>query len=556
MSIKSMHKNLSESSELSSILESAKDFIFKQWRTILYTTFAVLTISFCTLLYLPSKYTAISSILMDESRADLFQKQAASQDPGAQSSYIESQLEVITSKNVAKTILSNLSESTKKMMFGDSKGAIRYDAGDQIAAIQSAITARRSGLTYVINVSGTAADPVAAAELANIAVQSYLEEEVRSKFMTARNAYEWLQGRLADLREKMLSADKEVEDYKRGQTDLNRLRLLESSAKSYRDLFENFQTRLMQTAEEETYASSRARIITTASPPKARSFPRRSLFGVFALLGGISLGCCIGLFRQSQDKGLYSVDRLQEITGIRFVTSISFIGEKRLFEAPRFSLLRHIDNVRNRRFEEVLTKPKSQFSVDIRRLIYYIMDNFSESTHCSVLAVTAVEPKSGVSTLASNLALSLSAAGSRVLLLDLSVETEGRERRLSAESPHGEKDEKSLVMKYQDTASLHRAKVSFAMRDDIAHHGDALACLARSQIVESFFANARNNFDFVVCDLPDINSSADVNALSRYVDGVILAYRIGSQKLASSLHNLDTIDPERKIFIGAVLVDF
>ena len=55
------------------------------------------------------------------------------------------------------------------------------------------------------------------------------------------------------------------------------MRELETSAKGYRALYENFLQRYMGSAQQEMFPISEARVISPASPPQSKSKPKTGL---------------------------------------------------------------------------------------------------------------------------------------------------------------------------------------------------------------------------------------------------------------------------------------
>ncbi len=72
----------------------------------------------------------------------------------------------------------------------------------------------RVGLTYVIQLAYTSPSPTKAALLANTFAKGYLTQQLDAKFDATREANEWLNGKVADLRQQLTDAETAVEQYK------------------------------------------------------------------------------------------------------------------------------------------------------------------------------------------------------------------------------------------------------------------------------------------------------------------------------------------------------
>jgi len=69
--------------------------------------------------------------------------------------------------------------------------------------------------TFVIAIGFTSEDKQRAADVANAVSNAYLEEKLDARYDSVRRASTWLEGRLAELREKAVASDQLVEQYKR-----------------------------------------------------------------------------------------------------------------------------------------------------------------------------------------------------------------------------------------------------------------------------------------------------------------------------------------------------
>ena len=75
-------------------------------------------------------------------------------------------------------------------------------------------SAKRVGLTYVIEVGFQSKSPGGAAQIANAVVEAYIRDQLDAKFQATGRATAWLQDRIAELKEQSAIADRAVEDFK------------------------------------------------------------------------------------------------------------------------------------------------------------------------------------------------------------------------------------------------------------------------------------------------------------------------------------------------------
>lgn len=82
-----------------------------------------------------------------------------------------------------------------------------------VDAVRDRLSIRRAGLTYVMNVSFSSEAPAKSARIANAFAERYLLEQLETKFEATRQANEWLNVRLGELRAEVQAAEAAVAQY-------------------------------------------------------------------------------------------------------------------------------------------------------------------------------------------------------------------------------------------------------------------------------------------------------------------------------------------------------
>lgn len=80
------------------------------------------------------------------------------------------------------------------------------------------------------------------------------------------------------------------------------LRNLESSAQTYRDVYDSFLQRYTESVQQQSSPVSESRLITHARPPLTKSWPKSLLVMATAALGGLIFGAAIGMLRDVSDR--------------------------------------------------------------------------------------------------------------------------------------------------------------------------------------------------------------------------------------------------------------
>jgi exopolysaccharide transport family protein len=94
------------------------------------------------------------------------------------------------------------------------KDASRATRSPVAEALAQHLRVSRVGSSYVIGVDVSSRDPAKAARIANAFAANYLKAQLEAKFNATRGASAWLYAHIGDLRQKVLDAETELQDYK------------------------------------------------------------------------------------------------------------------------------------------------------------------------------------------------------------------------------------------------------------------------------------------------------------------------------------------------------
>jgi uncharacterized protein involved in exopolysaccharide biosynthesis len=208
--------------------------------------------------------------------------------------------------------------------------------------IQGPLGIQRLGLSYVIDVSFTAQDPERAANIANAIMRAYIGDQISMRAQAARQGSDWLEKRINTLRLQMNAASLKVQEFKArrdysivgratadagrsatdggrtavdiGRSGVEKERLprglpspeafnetldeLESTAMTYRKMFESALQAFTEAEQRQSYPVSNARIISTATPPLSRSSPKTIRTLAIAAVAGAFLGLGLALLSE------------------------------------------------------------------------------------------------------------------------------------------------------------------------------------------------------------------------------------------------------------------
>jgi exopolysaccharide transport family protein len=178
-------------------------------------------------------YTATSTVLVDPRRASVVEtNQSVLSNFGTDDATIESQTLLIQSVAILERVVRKLkltddAEFTPKpgildpikRLFsssGPGDGASPEDAARSrsVEILQKRMKVTRQGTTFLVDINISSESPQKAATIANAIAEAYFEEQVRAKYDATRIAANWLNGQINDLKSRVGTSEKAVEDFR------------------------------------------------------------------------------------------------------------------------------------------------------------------------------------------------------------------------------------------------------------------------------------------------------------------------------------------------------
>src|SRR3982074_624549 len=129
-----------------------------------------------------------------------------------------------------------------------------------------------------------------------------------------------------------------------------RLRELETAATTYRGIYETFLSRFTQSVQQQSFPSTEARVVTSASPPSSRSSPKIGLTLALAALCGLGLGVMSAFAREQMNRQIHTRAHLESLLGTTCLAVLpAFFKQKRfigkLKATQNSGAFRHISEV-------------------------------------------------------------------------------------------------------------------------------------------------------------------------------------------------------------------
>lgn len=202
-------------------------------KLIIATTVIGTSIAIAAILSITPQYRATVAVLVDSRQTKLLQDAEVVGRPGTDNGAIESEVELLQSDALTRQVaekmnlrsddefgapdgfvarLKSLILMPVRMIFGSG------EAADPLAGVtnrlQKATSARRRGLTYVIELNAWSREADKSAKIANTFAELYLADQIAAKADMTKRASEWLNGRVEEMRGRLAASEKALETYK------------------------------------------------------------------------------------------------------------------------------------------------------------------------------------------------------------------------------------------------------------------------------------------------------------------------------------------------------
>jgi polysaccharide biosynthesis transport protein len=283
--------------------------------------------------------------------------------------------------------------------------------------------------------------------------------------------------------------------------------ILSKEADQSQELYQDLLKRLKEAGILEGLRSSNVTVVDQASAPARPSKPEVPLYLAFGAGFGIFLGCCAALLVEAVDNKIQDAEEIEAM-------QIPVLGIAPQIEANRGGGSCAI----------MLDSPHTAFGESVRRLRSGLLISCSGRPP-QVLLVSSGGPGEGKSTLALNLAASLSRFEKNVLLVEADMRRPVLRRRLGLDGTDGlstmlsDRDAVSSLIPVPDNPNLHLLPGGPIP----PYPAELLGSHRMHTLVEEW----RTEFDFIVLDSPPVLPVTDAQLLEEMADATILLARVG-----------------------------
>jgi succinoglycan biosynthesis transport protein ExoP len=330
---------------------------------------------------------------------------------------------------------------------------------------------------------------------------------------------------------------------------------LETSAATYKTLYDNFVRRYSEATEQQSFPYTEARVLTAAVPPIKRTYHKSLLIVAMMPFMGLAFGVGLGALLDFFDRGFRTSNQIETMLGLPCIDLVP------LQAAPTTTGTRHPPTSVGPRsplissklgiVSSVVEQPFSRFA-EAMRTIKHAADLNGISAN-RIVGITSAVPDEGKSTIAAALAVSIAQVGGRVVLVDCDLRNPSLSRAIAPSTDAGILEvlsgKVSLDHALVNEVYLSMAFLPVACKSRIADSSDLLS----SSTTKKMFEGLRHNYDYVIVDLPPLAPIVDVRATTHLVDSYLLVVQWGGTSTSIVRHALGRAPQVYERVVGAVL---
>jgi succinoglycan biosynthesis transport protein ExoP len=379
-----------------------------------------------------------------------------------------------------------------------------------------------------------------------------IADEVKRIADSYRSEYEIAKSRESSLESNMSNLVSQAGNSGQAQV---KLRNLESTADTYRNLYNNFLEKLQQATQKESFPISEARVISTAVKPDRKSSPKTLLFLIGGIVGGLCFGIGAAFSRELLNDVLRTPAEVEDEFDVKCLGVLPDIGPDRpgarktlalmstdkASPKARASLSRYVIDQPFSRYAETLRNIK--VSIDVARL----------TREVRVIGIVSSLPKEGKTTVAANLAHLIALTGHRTLLIDGDLHTRSLSRELAPRAKTGLletlRDPRTLGQHIQRSKETGLDFLPSVLMSRMVNSADIMASKAMADLL----AVLRENYEYIFIDLAPVMPVTDSKAISHLIDGMVYVIQWGQTSRSAVLESISSSEPIQKKILGAVL---
>ena len=401
------------------------------------------------------------------------------------------------------------------------------------------VVLRRIGRSTIIEVSADASSPKKAVEIADTVAEEYIRKNILMKAEAARQYSAWLEKFVIEQQRGLTEAANALATFKSNPRDQFKLAELQSAADARRTLYENTLTQFTEAKQRISYPVSDATIVSQATLPLSKARPRSGLIVAFATAVGTGAGLMLAMIRHAGDRRIVRGQRLAEAAELPFVTLLARSEKTRHGHSGYFLAAEAGSG-------STATYPIIPGMAELGATIAGL-----RRRRKVVIGIVAVNPGSGASTIACELAVQSAELGSRTLLIDAAAEKSSLSSSIAPHCSTGLVDVLDNADLIQTAALPLTPTLKFLPLGKM--RGVTPAIRLSSGRTQLNFNDLKKEFDAIFVDISAVSASPDANAIAPELDGVLVITWHGRTSIDDAVKVIEGMRNVGAEVLGAII---
>lgn len=330
-----------------------------------------------------------------------------------------------------------------------------------------------------------------------------------------------------------------TEKQKKLVTELNdktvQYKIFEREVETNKSIYQSLLQRLKETEVASGIRATNIQVVDYASTPLIPYKPNTKLNMLLAILMGLMGGVFLAFIFEHFDSTIKDEEEVKRRFSLPFLGAIPLVNENELQDLEKV----------------VYANPKSLVSEAFRVIRTSILYSSPNSPPRSLLT-TSAQPLEGKTTSASNLALSFTQSGLKVVLIDADLR-KPRLHKLFLNNGNAFGLSTYLVGKMELSGVINRTSLDGLDMIPSGPIPPNPAELLGSKRMKELIERLLKEYDHVILDGPPIMGFADSRLLSSVVDGVLLVTSVGITQRQTLRSSIEDILRVRGRIIGTIV---
>jgi len=288
--------------------------------------------------------------------------------------------------------------------------------------------------------------------------------------------------------------------------------ILKRQVDTNKELYNLFIKKMQEVDLSEGIGEGDLKVVEAASPPTFPAKPKKKLVLLIGLMLGMFLGVGSTFAAEYMDRSLKSKDEIESLTGLPVLASINSMGE---VQASLEAAFHHEIEWHDYFTNKSLRKEHEMFRVLRTNIKFSDLKDKSR-----VILITSGCPGEGKTTVASRLAVNMSAAGERVLLVDADLRKPMMHKLFDLENHNGLTN--LIVADELERNIIHQ---------NVVENFDVLTCgpipaqpaeLIENSHIKEYIHQLAGEYDRIIIDSSPVATVIDSALLATFADGVLL----------------------------------